>query len=125
MSSLIGKLNSNGAYLFIAVGVVWAVLGIYTGSWLVAWPAAACIVGGVLLRQMPGRKFTWSWSISAAAMGLMVSAYQVYAWAPLLGGAFSDLAGATLAGFAVFAVVHVLLAYAGSNRSSAVRSATS
>ena len=125
MSSVIGKLRANGAYLFIAVGVVWAALGLYTGSRLVAWPAAACIAGGVLLRQMPGRRFTWSWSISAAVMGLIVSAYQVYAWAPLLGGAFSTLAGATLAGFVVFAVVHVFLAYAGSASSSAVRSATS
>ena len=125
MSSIPGLLRSNAAYFFIAVGVVWAVLGVYTGSKLVAWPAIACIAGGIMLKVWPGRKITWSWAISTAAMGLIVSAYQVYAWAPLVGGDFSALAGATIAGFTVFAVVHLFLFYAGTAAPQAVRSETS
>ena len=113
------------AYFFILVGLVWAALGAITGAALVAWPAVACIAGGVLVKFFPGGRLTWSWGLATAAMGLIISVYEVYAWAPLVGGAFSGVADATLAGFLVFALVHVLLFYAGTGSPGPVKSATS
>jgi hypothetical protein len=124
MSSVIGRLRGFAAYFFIVVGLVWAAVGALTGSALVAWPAGACFVGGAFIRFLPGRRLTWAWGLSTAAMGFIVSIYQIYAWSPLVGGAFSTLAGTALGGFAVFAVVHVLLFYAGASP-GALRSETS
>ncbi|MDE1858529.1 MAG: hypothetical protein KGI26_05650 [Thaumarchaeota archaeon] len=125
MASVVGMLRTYVPYLFIAVGVAWGAIGAFTGSFLVAWPAVACIVGGIFLRQMPGHRLTWAWAVATASMGLIVSVYQVYAWEPFLGGAFSTIAAASLAGFAVFAVVHVFLLYAGAAAAKPVRSETS
>jgi hypothetical protein len=124
MASVLGMFRSQAAYFFIVVGLVWGAVGVLISSYLTAWPVVACLVAGVLLKIKPGYRLTWAWAIATASMGFLVSAYQVYAWAPFLGGAFSTLAGETLAGFAVFAVVHVLLFYAGVARPKAVKSAT-
>jgi len=115
MSRVIGALKSYAAYLFIAVGVAWAAVGVLTGSALVAWPSVACIIGGAFLRIWPGRRLTWAWALSTASMGFIVSVYQVYAWAPMLGGEFSSLAATALVLFAVFAAVHAVLFYAGAS----------
>jgi hypothetical protein len=125
MSSVLGMVRSRAAYLFIVVGVVWAALGFLLGSVLAAWPTVACLAGGALLMLRPLDRLTWAWGISTAAMGLIVSLYQIYAWGPLVSGAFSTLAAEALAGFTLFALVHVLLFYAGAKGPSAVRRATS
>ncbi|MDG6990206.1 MAG: hypothetical protein JRM99_02160 [Nitrososphaerota archaeon] len=125
MASVLGMLRTYAPYLFIAVGVAWGAIGAFTGSFLVAWPAVACVAGGVMLRQIPGHRLTWAWVVSTASMGLIVSVYQVYAWEPFLGGAFSTIAAASLAGFTVFALVHVLLFYVGASAARPVRSETS
>ena len=124
MSSVFGVLKGNAPYFFIAVGVAWGALGAFIGSFLVAWPVVACVAAGVLMRQMPGHRLTWAWAIATAALGFIASIYQVYAWAPLVGGAFSTLAWASIAGFAAFAAVHVLLLYVG-GAAEPVRSETS
>ena len=125
MATVFGVLKGNAPYLFIAVGVVWAAVGVLTGSLLVAWPAVACVAGGLMLKLLPGRRLTWSWAVATASMGFIVSVYQVYAWAPLVGGAFSTLAETTLAGFLVLALVHVLLFYAGVGTPKPIKSGTS
>lgn len=116
MPTVFEQLRNNAAYAFFAVGVVWLVIAFIAGSWLILWPVVACLAGGALLRLWPGRRLTWAWAVSSAALGFLISAYQVYAWAPFFGGAFSALAGASAAGFAVLAVVHVVLLYAGASR---------
>ena len=125
MSGVFGTIRSNASYFFIVVGLVWAAIGVLTGSALVAWPAVACVAGGLLLRLRPGQRLAWSWAIATAALGLIVSVYQVWAWAPLLGGTFSTLADEALAGFAIFAFVHLLMLYAGASAQVPVRSETS
>ena len=125
MPKALDTLGANSAYAFLAVGVVWLGLAAVAGSYLILWPAVACIASGALLKLRPGRRFTWAWAVSSAALGFLLSAYRVYAWAPFLGGAFSNLAGASLAGFAVLAVVHVFLLYAGAKWPKAVRSGQS
>lgn len=125
MASVFGMLKSSAAYFFIVVGVVWAGIGALTGTSLTAWPAAACLVAGVLLRIRPSYRLTWAWALATASMGFLVSAYEVYAWEPLVGGAFSTLAGESLGGFAVFAVVHLFLLYAGAAGPKALKSGTS
>jgi hypothetical protein len=113
MPRIADAMKSNAAYLFIAVGIAWLAVALFASSSLVLWPTIACVVGGVLLRLRPGERLTWAWTVSAAALGLVLSAYQVYAWAPFIQGAFSTVAVAAIGGFAVFAVVHLLLMYLG------------
>lgn len=125
MASAFRMMRGSAPYFFIVVGLVWAAVGVLTASLLVAWPAFACVAGGLLLKLLPGRRLTWAWAVATASMGFIVSIYQVYAWAPLVGGAFSTLAEATLAGFLVFALVHALLFYAGAGLPETVKSATS
>ncbi len=113
MPDILGMLRTNSSYAFLVVGVVWLAVAVLASSVLILWPVAACIVSGLALRMWPGGRFTWAWTVSSAVLGFLLSAYQVYAWAPFLGGTFSVTAAVTLVGFAVFAVVHLLLFYTG------------
>lgn len=113
MSALLGTLRGNSSYLFIAVGVFWLGVAVAAGSALILWPVIACVLGGVLLRVWPERKITWAWAVAAAVFGFLLAAYQVYAWLPFLGGAFSGIAAVASVVFVVFALLHVLLLYVG------------
>lgn len=114
MSSLLGTVRANSSYAFVAVGVVWLAVAVLAGSALILWPVLACILGGVQLRLWPTRRLTWAWVVSTSVLGFLISAYQVYAWFPFLGGSFSSVAAASSAVFVVLALLHVLLFYAGS-----------
>ncbi|MDG6920011.1 MAG: hypothetical protein JRN59_00595 [Nitrososphaerota archaeon] len=110
----VGALLRNYApYFFWVVAAVWVAVGVGGGSALMAWPVLACALSGVLLKFKPAWKITFSWATSTAVLGLLISAYQVFAWSPLLSGDFSVLAASALGGFAAFAVVHLFLLYAG------------
>jgi hypothetical protein len=113
MPSILGTIRTNSAYAFFGVGVVWLAVAVVAWSGLVLWPVVAFLVSGYMLRQMPGRRLTWAWVVATTVLGFILSAYQVYAWAPFIGGAFSTLAAVSLAGFTVFALVHLLLFYVG------------
>lgn len=113
MPSFFELLRSNVAYFFILVGVIWLAVAVLGDTVLLAWPVVACFASGALLKLVPGNRFTWAWVLSTAVLGFLISIYQVYAWAPLVGGAFSTLAGSTVAAFLVLAAVHVLLFYSG------------
>lgn len=106
-------LKSNLAYGFMVVGVVWAVLAVGLGVVLILWPALTCLAAGLLLKLLPSGRITWAWAISSAVLGLLVSAYQVYAAIPFVRGTFSFVAAETLAGFVVLALVHLVLLYSG------------
>jgi hypothetical protein len=114
LSSVIPMLRSNAYASFIAVGVVWGVVAWAATSPLVLWATATLIVAGVLLKVRPGERITWSWAIASASLGFLVSAYQSYEAASLLSGPLATVAAESLAGFAVFALVHLFLLYAGS-----------
>jgi hypothetical protein len=113
MPGILGTIRANSSYAFFVVGIAWLVVAVLAWSALVLWPVVAFLVGGFMLRMMPGRRFTWAWVVASAVLGFLLSAYQVYAWAPFIGGTFSTLAAGSLAGFALFAVVHLLLFYVG------------
>ena len=113
MPPILRTLRANAAYAFIAVGVVWLAVAVLASSAYVLWPVLACFVSGAFLKLRPGERFTWAWSVSSAVLGFLLSAYQIYAWAPFIGGSFTTIAGASLIGFALFAVVHLFLFYAG------------
>jgi hypothetical protein len=115
MPRVSGALRSNAAYGFIAVGAVWAAVAFATRSYLVLWPVLTCILSGVFLRMRPGGRLTWAWSASSAVLGLLLSGYQVYVAAPLVQGTFTSIASLSLVGFSLFALVHVLLLYAGTS----------
>jgi hypothetical protein len=113
MPDILGAMRTFVPYEFVAVGLVWLVLTFVSSAPVVLWPAVTCVVGGVLLKARPGDRLTWAWSTASALLGLLVSAYQVYYWAPLVGGTFAGLAAISVGGFTVFALAHVLLLLAG------------
>jgi hypothetical protein len=106
-------LKSNLAYEFIVVGVVWAIAAVGLGLVLVLWPVLTCLAAGLLLMFLPSGRITWPWATSSAILGFLVSAYQAYVAIPLVSSAFSLVATETLAGFAFFALVHLVLLYSG------------
>ena len=121
MPDIRGVLRKYVAYAFVVVGIAWLGIAVLAGSVLILWPAVACLLSGALLKLKPGLRLTWAWAVSSAVLGLLLSAYQVYAWSPYLGGAFSVLAGGAIVGFAVLAVVHALLLYAGVFRAKSTK----
>jgi hypothetical protein len=123
MPKFLDTLVSNIAYAFIVVGVIWLVISILSDSSLILWPVVACIAAGIMLREWPSGRLTWSWGVATAVMGFLLSAYQVYAWLSFLGGAFSTLAVVSVIGFAVFAIVHVFLFYAVTSRPGVAKAA--
>jgi len=106
-------LKSNLPYEFVAVGVVWTVVAVGLGLALVLWPALTCYVAGLLLKFLPSERITWPWAVSSAVLGLLVSAFQVYAAIPFVSSTFSLVGAETLIGFVVFSLVHLLLLYFG------------
>jgi hypothetical protein len=123
MPKILDILVTNAAYFFIAVGVIWLVVAVLADSSLILWPVLACIAGGIMLREWPSRRFTWAWCVATAVMGFLLSAYLVYVWLSFLGGAFSTQAAASSAGFAVLAILHILLFYATTSKPAAVKEA--
>ena len=109
-------LKDYAPYLFWVVAVVWIAIGVEGGSTLMAWPVVACVLSGILLKFRRAWAITFSWAASTAVLGLLISVYQVYAWTPLLAGDFSALAVSALGLFAVLAVVHLFLLYAGASK---------
>jgi len=123
MPKFLDTLAVNVAYAFIAVGVIWLAVAFLASSSLILWPALACLAGGIMLREWPVGRLTWPWAVATAVMGFLLSAYQVYAWLSFLGGTFSTLAAASVAGFAVFALVHAFLFYAATTKPTIPRGA--
>lgn len=117
MSRVLGPLRDYAAYGFIIVGIIWVVVAYIVGSLLVLWPVATCLAGGVLLRLRPGERLTWAWVSSAAVLGFLLSGYQAYVATSLIGGALSSVASLSAGAFAVFAVSHLVLLYAGNSGS--------
>ena len=113
MSALLGTIRGNSAYVFIVVGVLWLAVAVAAGSALILWPVVACVLGGVFLRMWPAKRLTWAWTVSTAAYGFLLAAYQVYAWLPFLGGAFAGVASVASVVFVIFAVLHIFLFYIG------------
>ncbi len=116
MPSPLGVVKGNAPYAYLVAGLIWLVVVYATGSVLLLWPVVACLLGGLLLRMMPGRRLTWAWATAAATMGLLLALYQAYTAAPLVFGSFSTIAGASLVAFGVFAVVHLILLYAANSK---------
>ena len=113
MLDVMGLLRKYAAYAFFVVAAAWLAVAVLGDSPLTLWPVVACVASGVLLWMWPGQRFTWAWVVSTAVLGFLLSAYQVYAWAPFLGGTFSALAATSFVGFAIFALVHVFLFFVG------------
>ena len=123
MPKFLDTLVANAAYAFIAVGVIWLAVAVLSGSSLILWPVVACIAAGIMLREWPSGRLTWSWAVATAVMGFLLSGYQVYAWLSFLGGAFSTLAAGSVIGFAVFAFGHALLFYVATSKPSVAKAA--
>ena len=104
-------LKSNLAYEFIVVGIAWTVVAVGLGLPLVLWPALTCLASGLLLRFLPSARITWPWATSSAVLGFLVSAYQAFVAVPFISGTFSLVGIEAMAGFALFALVHLVLLY--------------
>jgi len=115
MSRIISPLRSYVAYAFLAVGLGWLAVAYTTSSYLVLWPVITCFMSGILLRLRPSDRLTWAWASSSAVLGFLLSGYQAYVASFLVGGALSSVATISAVAFSVFAVVHLLLLYAGNS----------
>ncbi|HXW94984.1 MAG TPA: hypothetical protein VEJ19_04695 [Nitrososphaerales archaeon] len=124
MPKFLDTLVANAAYGFMAVGVIWLAIAVLSDSALLGWPVVACIAGGIMLREWPSGRLTWPWAVATAAMGFLLSAYQVYAWLSFLGGAFSTLAVVSIIGFALLAFLHVLLLYTATSKPAIAKAAS-
>lgn len=115
----IDALRARSAYAYIIAGVAWLGVAAVAGSFLILWPVVACLASGALLIFRPGERFTWSWVLATAALGLLLAAYQVYSWAPFISGAFTIVAGEAVAIFLALGLFHGLLLVVGSLTKSA------
>ena len=104
-------LKSNLAYEFVIAGIVWTVVAVGLGAVLILWPALTCFAAGFLLKFLPSTRITWPWATSSAVLGFLVSAYQAFVAVSFVSGAFSLVGIETLAGFALFALVNLVLLY--------------
>jgi hypothetical protein len=118
MSRILNPLKSYVSYAFLAVGIGWVVVAYDTSSYLVLWPVITCFMSGILLRLRPGERLTWAWASSTAVLGFLLSGYQAYVASFLVGGALSSVASISAGAFSVFALVHLLLLYAGNSTRS-------
>ncbi|MDV3293680.1 MAG: hypothetical protein LYZ70_05365 [Nitrososphaerales archaeon] len=112
MKSAASFVRRNLAYVFVVFALIWLGMALLTGSAFVLWPVLACGASGALLRFTPASGLAASLPTASAMMGLFLSAYQVYAATPLLAGAFSAIAGISVATFVLLGLGHVYLAYA-------------
>ena len=115
MSRVLDQLREYVAYAFLLMGVIWVVVAYAVGSLLVLWPVLTCFASGVLLRLKPGDRLTWAWVSATAVLGFLLSGYQSYVASTLVGGAFTSVASISAGAFAVFAVFHLVLLYAGNS----------
>jgi hypothetical protein len=115
MPRVLDTLRSNVAYAFIVVGAIWLGVAFNARSYLALWPVATSLLSGLLLRMRPNDRLTWAWASSSAVLGLLLSAYQAYVAIPLVGGALTSVASISLGGFSAFALVHLLILYAGNS----------
>lgn len=111
MPAPLSVLKANIPYAYAVMGVVWLALAFTVGSTLLIWPVAALVLGGALLKLMPGQRLSWAWATAAGVMGLLLALYQAYVAAPLVSGSFSTIAGSSLVLFVVFAAIHLLLVF--------------
>ena len=118
MQSAVSFVKKNLAYVFIVFGVVWVAVAYLAGSALVLWPAVACVAAGVLLRLKPNSRLSTAWPPSAAALGLLLCAYQAYVAATLLLGAFAVIASASLVVFVLLGLGHLYLVVASYSATS-------
>lgn len=118
MQPALSFLRKNLAYTFVLFGAIWVVIAFLAGSGLVLWPAVACAAAGALMKAKPSSRLSTAWGPSAAVLGLLLCAYQVYAAIPLLTGAFVAVASASVVLFFVLGVGHLYLAFASYAASS-------
>lgn len=119
MQSALGKVRKNLAYVFVLFGIIWVAVAFLAGSLLVLWPAAACIAAGLLIKMRPSSRLSIAWGPAAAILGLLLCAYQVYAAAMLVSGAFVTVAGASVVIFFILGLGHLYLAFASYSSSPA------
>ena len=115
----IETVRARSAYAYILAGVAWLAVATVAGSLLILWPVVACLVSGALLTFRPNEKFTWSWVLATAVLGLLLAAYQVYSWTQFVSGYFTIVAGEAIAVFLALGVFHGLLLYLESSMKSA------
>ena len=112
MQSALGSVRKNLAYVFVLFGVIWVAIAVVTGSLLVLWPAVACVAAGLLIKARPSSRLSLAWGPSAAILGLLLCAYQVYEAVLLLSGAFVMVASTSVVIFFLLGIGHLYLAFA-------------
>ncbi len=119
MPDIVGVIRSNLAYSNFALAAVWAVVAVFVGSALVAWPVFLFVVSGALLLFRPVDRVTWAWSLATVFSGLVLSGYQAYSALAMIGTVFASAAASSFAVFVVFTVVQALVLYSSGAPKSA------
>lgn len=115
MPDIVSQFRTRLPYVLLFAGVAWLGILFLTSSFLIVWPAFACIAGGLLWLTRPKERISWAWATAAALMGFLLSGYQVLASAVLLTGTFASVNAISLVVFLVFAAVHAMVLYAGNS----------
>ncbi len=116
VSSPAGSVRKYIPYIFIAMGLVWAIVALLGTTFLLLWPTLTSLATGALLIVRPVHRFTSALSKASALYGLALAAYQAYVAVPLLGTVFTTIAAYSFVSFTLIAVVNLVLLYAGSRR---------
>lgn len=114
MPALADFVRKYSAYIFVAMGLVWAILSFVGGSSLLLWPTLTALASGALLIVRPQHRFTSALSKASALYGLVLAVYQAYVAVPLLGTLFTSIATYSVASFALIALGNLALLAAGS-----------
>jgi hypothetical protein len=116
LPDLAAAVRKYGAYIFLLMGLIWAILAFLGGSSLLLWPTLTSLASGAFLIVKPKHKFTSALSKASALYGLLLAAYQAYVAIPLIGTLFTTIAAYSVASFSLIAIGNLALLYAGPSK---------
>lgn len=104
--------------LYFVAGVFWVGVLIAGGGGLLYWPALTCFVSGIVLYLWSSSWVTRPLIYATTLFGLVLTVYQLFVAATLIGTGLDPIAGITGAVFAVLTVIYLYLLLFGNRRKS-------
>ena len=103
--------NKLSPVLFVVAGAIWAGV-IFNGSgFLLFWPAVASFLSAIVIFARPTGKTTIPLAAASAFFGLVIALYQLTVAVGLSGSPLGGIANYSIAVFAGFTVLYVILLY--------------
>ena len=97
--------------LFFVTGIFWAGVIATGGGVLLGWAVLSCFASGAFLFMWASSWITRPLAASSSLFGLVLTVYQLYVGAGVLGTALSSAALISVPLFVVFTVVYLYLLY--------------